>query len=450
MLLGLALAFMAVAVVATVVLPLMRGVRALPERAAFDRAVYRDQLKEVERDVARGLVDGESAAQARLEIERRLLAAAGSAGKTPGRSGGRPILALVLALLLPAAAALLYLALGAPGVPDQPFADRGEERAREAAAKPPDMTALATELEARLKTDPQQPGDWLKLAGADAALGRWDQSEAAYRRAMQLTQDNPVVATSYGEMLVAAAQGAVTPRARTVFGEALAGDPGNREARYFLALGDAQEGDAASAIAAWQKLAGELPAGTPLRDEIKGRIADAARSAGLAVPELAAPAAGAGSPAGDAQAAQREQMIRGMVDGLAAKLQANPNDRDGWMRLGRSYVVLGEPDKAADAYEHAATLKPADTDALLAEAEALMPKPSPETRVSDRVIDVLKRVEAVDPKQPSALWYLGLAAAQQHRFSEASGYWRRLLAQLPENSQEHKTVSAAIATIEQK
>src|SRR5215469_6703549 len=127
MVLAAVLALVTIAVVAVVVLPLLRGGRDETERGRIDRTVYRDQLKELERDRERGLMNESAAAAARLEIERRLLAAESRAAPAPRAGGASPVLVIVLALTLPAAAALLYVRLGAPGVPDQPYASRAQE-----------------------------------------------------------------------------------------------------------------------------------------------------------------------------------------------------------------------------------------------------------------------------------------------------------------------------------
>ncbi|HEX7968515.1 MAG TPA: c-type cytochrome biogenesis protein CcmI [Stellaceae bacterium] len=455
MLLALALAVMTVVVVATVLAPLMKGAREAPSRAQFDRAVYRDQLKELERDLARGLIDADQAATARLEIERRLLAADARPEAAPARGAGSPLLALSLALALPAAAALIYLALGSPGVPDQPYAARGPERARFAATgQHEDLDKAAAALEEKLKANPESDADWLLLARTQAALGRWQRSAEAYREAMRLTKGRPDVASAYGEMLVFAADGIVTPRAREAFTAALARDPADIASRYYLALADAQEGKAQAAIDAWQKLATDQGADSKLRAELEARIADTAKAAGLPVPELAAPAGGPGiddmAKAAQMTPEQRQQMIGGMVEGLAAKLKSNPDDLAGWMRLARAYAVLNERDKAADAYERAAKLKPDDPQILLAEADALIIDRSPQTPLPARAVALLQRVDALDPRQPAALWYLGLAAAQQRRFAEARSYWQRLLPLLPADGDQHKAVAAAIEALKDK
>jgi cytochrome c-type biogenesis protein CcmH len=452
MLLALAIAAVTLVVVATVVLPLMKGARAAPERAAFDRAVYRDQLKELERDRARGLIEGDDAQAAQLEIERRLLAADASPAAAV-RSAGSPMLAIALALLLPAAAAGLYLALGAPTVPDEPYAARGPERALAAAqGRHGEVSGAMAALEQELQAHPDDAEKWLLLARSAATTGQWQKSANAYQKALVLTKNRPDVASAYGEMLVFAAEGIVTPRAQEAFTAALARAPKDMAARYYLALAEAQAGNAQAAIDGWQKLAADV-AEPELRDRLRARIAETANSAGFAAPNLAAPV----GPSAEDQARaeqmtpeQRQRMIRGMVDGLAAKLKTNPEDLDGWMRLARAYTVLDERDKAADAYEEAARLKPDDTGIALAEAAALIADHSPQVPLPERAVALWQRVDARDPRQPQALWYLGLAAAQQRRLAEASGYWQRLLPLLPADSDQHKMVAAAIAALEGK
>ncbi len=454
MLLALALTLLTALVVGTIIVPVMRGTRSAPERAAFDRAVYRDQLKELEREAARGLISQDQAATARLEIERRLLALGTAPSAAPQGSAGNPRLAILLALILPGAALGIYLALGSPGLPDQPFAARQAERSVTAADGQLDLDKTVAALQEKLRANPESAEGWLLLARTQAARHRWQESADAYRRAMELAKGRPDIAASYGEMLVMAADGIVTPAAHEAFSAVATQDPGNAAARFYLALAAAQAGDAQTAIAGWQSLAAETPADSPLRSELQRRIGDAATRAGLAVPELAAPAPGPTerdvAAAGDKTPAQRQEMIRGMVEGLAAKLAAHPEDVAGWQRLGRAYSVLGEREKAADAYEHAAQLKPEDISMLLAEAEALLGGLKPEDPFPERALTVLKRIEARMPGQPAVLWYLGLAAAKARDFKGAEGYWQRFLAVTPPDSEEYKAVSAALATVQGK
>ena len=140
-------------------------------------------------------------------------------------------------------------------------------------------------------------------------------------------------------------------------------------------------------------------------------------------------------------------MINGMVAQLAARLAADPNDVEGWMRLGRAYAVLAEHDKAADAYRHAAALKPGDTEPLIQGIQALVEAQKPDAPMPRAAIDLLHRAEAIDPKQPEVLWYLGVAEAQAGHLDAAQAYWRRVLDALPADSPDRKTVNDAIEAL---
>lgn len=265
-------------VLAMVLGPLMKQTKPPPERNSFDRAIYRDQLQELDREVARGVIEAGEAGVARLELQRRLLAADNPT--TPIKTGGRQlVLALGLALAIAIGAVSLYWRMGAPGLPDEPLADRQGERAERDAAQ--------------------------------------------------------------------------------------------------------------------------------------------------------------------AQLAQ----IKAMVAGLAEKLKSAPDDVEGWLRLGRSYAVLGQTEDAAGAFAQAERLRPNDPAVLLAEAQALMAGHKVTDPISDDAVALLKRVAVIDPSNPAAMWYLGLHAAQQGNFAEARDDWQRLLAVLPENGDERKTVAAALDAI---
>jgi cytochrome c-type biogenesis protein CcmH len=464
MLLGVVLALITLAVLAVIALPLVRGARVAPDRAQFDRAVYRDQMNELERDVARGLIGEREARSARVEIQRRMLASANDAGARPSRRAPSPGLALALCALMATGAIGLYMRLGSPGLPDEPYASRVLPGA-EAQAGQHNVHEAAAALAARLETDPNNREGWLLYARTMATLNDWAQSLGAYKHAIALGADGPDVMSSYGEMLVLTAGGIVTPAAHDAFAAALAKDPNDDVSRFYLALADAQAGEPHRAIDAWLKLAAEAEEGSPMRDEVVKRITETAKSAGLPMPTLppAAPArtaqaqSGARGPSDDAADAvanlppeQRDQMIRGMVEKLAAQLKANPNDVDGWMRLGRSYGVLGDADKSADAFDHAAKLKPDDVSIPLQEARAILETRKPEAPVPPLVVALLHKVEAVQPDEPEVLWYLGAAAAQDDHKDEAERYWQRLLPLLPADGEDHKMVQQALGSLKGK
>ncbi len=461
---------LALVVLAVVFWPMLRGVRAIPERGQFDLAVYRDQLKELDRDIARGLLAPQEAAAARLEIQRRMLAP--QRGKDAvARATASPGLAAVLALLVIGAAGGVYTWLGAPGIPDQPAATRvasttqGEQKAPHT-----NLEGAAATLQAKLKDDPNNAERWLLFARTTAELGRWPVAIDAYQHVMALEPDQPDVISAYGEMLVMAAEGIVTPAAREAFAQTVKLDPKEQVSRFYLALADLQAGEPRLAIDAWMKLAADAEDGSELRTEVVRRIADTAKQAGLPAPVppppapkqiAAAPAAGgaAGASGPDAAAMaaaanmtpeQRSAMISGMVAQLAAKLEANPSDTEGWLKIARAYLVMNEPDKSADAYDRAAKLRPNDAGIPMQEVQALLDSRTPEAPVPQRAIALLRRVEALDPKNPEALWLLGVGAAQSNRPDESQRYWQRLLDLLPASGPDRKMVQDALDSLKPK
>ncbi|HEX3971871.1 MAG TPA: c-type cytochrome biogenesis protein CcmI [Stellaceae bacterium] len=275
-------------IVLTLVLgPLLKPARAPATREAFDRAVYRDQLKEIEREVARGAIAESEAATARLELQRRLLAADSDDKAVPpsgqDRGGARkPLLAGAIALAVVVIAGGIYLKIGSPGVPDEPYADRQAER-----------------------------------------------DQMAQQQA-QLTQ------------------------------------------------------------------------------------------------------------------------IRSMVQKLADDMKEHPDNLEGWLRLGRSYAVLNQPDDAAAAFAEAEKLKPNDPAVLMAEAQALMAGRPVSEEVTPQVVTLLDRIQTLDPDEPAVLWYLGLHAAQQGDFKTARDDWQKVKDKLPPGSDEARTVATALEAIKDK
>ena len=459
----LVLVGMTAVVLLAVMVPLLHGWRAPAERRQFDRAVYRAQLDELERDIARGVIGDADAQAARVEIERRLLAADATTATTASRLGSSRALAIASALIICGGAGMLYLWLGAPGVPDVPFAERHETTPAKQEAHV-EMTDAVKALAARLKANPNDAQGWLFYARTEATLGNWAIAADAFQHALALGQTSADVLSAYGEMQVLAADGIVGPPARTAFTSALRSDKTDVVARYYLALADAQAGESRRAIDGWLGVAADLPEGSPMREAVQRRIADAANAAGVPVPPLPkgqalAPPAASGTtssgPTSDQIAdaanmspADRDKMIKGMVAQLAAKLATTPDDVDGWIRLGRAYAVLGDADKSADAYDHAAKLRPADTDISMQEVEALLSNRKPDDMIPARAVALLKQVAAISPDRPEVLWYLGVVAARAGQRDEAKSDWQKLLALLPADSEDHKTVAEALAAID--
>ncbi len=453
MILPFLLALLAFVALLPIVAPLLRGSRPVAARGSFDQAVYRDQLQELDRDIARGLITSTEAEAARLEIQRRLLAADRLPSAAP-RLSRSPVLAGLVFVIVAAGSVSGYLWLGQPGLPDEPFSGRKAELAQQGNAGSLQQATAA--LAEKLKQNPSDASGWLLYGRSLAMLSEWDQAEAAFRRAIDLGQTGPDVIAAHGEILVMRAGGTVTPAAEAAFQQVLKNDPSSGMARYYLALAAMQAGEPRKAIDGFQTVLAGLPADSPLRPQIGQKIAEAAQSAGVAMPELApgtppqpapsqppGPDANAMAGAANMTDEQRQAMVRGMVAKLAAKQQADPTNLDGWLRLGQAYAVLHEQDQAADAYDKAAKLRPDDTSIPLQEVRALLGDHAPTDKLPVRVVSLLKQIQAATPDQPLVLWYLGMDAVQNGRPGEARAYWGTLLTKLPAGD-DTKMIKSAI------
>lgn len=459
---------MTAVVLALLVPPLLRRPGERLPRAAYDLEIYRDQLREIERDVERGLIDSSQAASARTEVERRMLAAdpeadtAANADASSPAAPHNPVLAVAFALViaLPLGAGSLYLWLGSPGLEGQSFA------ARERPASPPgaagngsmagmDLETAATRLAERLAAQPDDIEGWMMLGRTYGVLNRYDEAVVALRHAAALSDDDPSVMAMLGEHQVFAAQGLVSPDAIDSFESALAADPRQPVAHFYLGLADAQAGDKRGALDRWVALAKDSPADAPWLPDVRARIEELADALGVDVATLLpeAPPATPGPTRDDIEAAgemsveDRMVMIRTMIARLAARLEEEPGDLEGWVRLGRSYRVLGEMESARDALARAAALAPDDASVAEDYATALVataPDGEPLTR---EAVAALRHLADLDADNPSALWLLGRAAAESGDAAEARALWRRLLALLPPDSPARAAVSQAIDTL---
>ena len=270
-----------VLVLVGLLLPLRRRGQAGPPRGAYDQAVYRDQLGELDRDIARGLLAPSEVAATRLELQRRLLAVENDPAPLPLQRDSRP-LAMALAVLVTASAAGVYLTIGAPGLPDMPYANRQAPGGDD----PQKLAELAEALEARLQGTTGNVEGWMLLGRTAAGLGQGPRAANGYLQAMLRGAPGAEPIAAYGEALAMQAQGVVTPAAKQAFVTALATEPGFPIARYYLALADAQAGDATSAIAGWLALAAELPEDAEARGVLAQRIAETAAAAKLPIPKL--------------------------------------------------------------------------------------------------------------------------------------------------------------------
>jgi len=317
-------------------------------RGGSEVVVYRDQLDEIERDRAAGLIGEAEADAARIEVSRRLLAAVDDRAPIAEAKPSlwrRRMTALAGLLMLPAGATALYLALGSPQLPGEPLAARLKDvHQNDSIAK------MISQVEAHLEQSPDDVRGWQVIAPIYMRLGRFDSAVAAQRKLIALQGENADHDADLGEALTAAANGVVTEDAKAAFQRAAKLDADQVKAQFFLGMAAQQDGNKKEAAAIWSALLTKAPPDAPWAQTVR----EALTQVGAAPPQAVASAAPGPDAAQIADASQmneadRTEMIRGMVARLADKLKENADDVQGWQRLLRAYVVLGERDKAVNA-----------------------------------------------------------------------------------------------------
>jgi cytochrome c-type biogenesis protein CcmH len=343
---------------------------------AFDAAVYRDQLGEIESDRARGLSGEAEAEAARLEIARRLLRADSKewASDRAAKSSSTKIVAtLGVALALPVLALGLYLVYGSPRLPDRPLAARLEDPASDR-----NLEALVARVEARLREHPEEGEGWEVIAPVYLGWGRYSDAAQAYGEAIRLLGPSAKRLSGQGQALVLANNGVVTEEARRALDQALELDSTLVEPRILLTIAKEQDGQLAAAIADWKALLAKQQGDAPWREMVEKRIAeDEAHLSGRPVAETdqTAPAEGnqqaqPGPSSEEIAAAQnmspadRQAMIERMVRGLAARLDQQGDDLPGWLKLVRAYSVLDRKDDAQKALARAKSQFSGNTQAI--------------------------------------------------------------------------------------
>ena len=379
----LVVASMTLTVTGLMVTALRRGSNAIAS-AQSDLQVFRDQLREVERDLARGVINEEDAQRLRTEIGRRVLVADAAVARAQAvgagaRGPGGLLAVLVIAAITTGGALAMYVWRGAPMLPDMPMAARmaGYEALRaqrlsqqEAQARMPGADAglknpedpqhaqLMDQLRAIMVERPDDIPGWQLLVRNEAMLGNAAAAAEAQARINALKGDG-VTATDLSqqaELMIMAAGGLVTPQTEAVLGAALARDPSDKLARYYSGVMFLQLQRPDLAFRHWAPLWEESAPTDPWVEQLGAQLPDVAWLAGqhrYALPAVGAaavalpgPDAAAMEAAADMTPAERQQMIEGMVQGLMQRLAAQGGSAEEWARLIRALGVLGDEDRA--------------------------------------------------------------------------------------------------------
>ncbi len=342
---------MTAAAVMAVLWPLSRHYT-VGRQADPDTQFYREQIAEIERDLARGVLLANEAEAAKAEAGRRLLRATGLQAEEAFAAVGEPALrrrraASTLALsIIPLLALATYEIYGSPQLLSEPPGARMQPQQ----AGGSNLLGAVAEIEAHLAKNPQDGRGWEVIAPVYLRMGRIEDAVKAYESAIRYQAPDAVRFANYGEALVLAKDGLISAEAQTAFEQAVKLDPSAPKAQFYLARAAVQDGQTDKAKTILQDLLASSPADAPWVDAVRQELA----ALGAPQPE----AATAGAPQIGPEA------IAGMVAGLASRLEAQGGSAEEWARLMRSYAVLGQRDKAAEAAKRAREALAQDTQGL--------------------------------------------------------------------------------------
>jgi len=428
MIFWLLVAAAALAAALAMALPLLRRPVSASSESVRGLAVYKDQLAEIARDRASGLMSDAEAAAARTEIERRILKSAEAPSASPtADAGARMLLAGLVIGAIPAGALALYLALGSPNAPAT-------------------LPAVAID-------DSLSPDALAEFAQTLLAQNRAADAARALTRAAAKAPQRADLRSQLGEALVAADNGQVGEAARAAFRETLAFDARDPRARFYLGLARAQDGDAAGAVDDWLALEAEAAPDAPWLALLAERLQAAAAEAGIDLTARRGARPARGPSAADMAAAEkmspaeRQQMVRGMVDGLAQRLEENPGDIEGWRRLARAREVLGDQPGVIEALRRATLAAPERVDLLVDYGRALHPPGTAAETIAPEFIVLMRRVLALDPNNAEALFFVGEAEARAGNPTEARVHWERLLARIDPKEPLHRMIGERLKTL---
>ena len=364
MVLWIGLAILSAGVLAVILRPLLRDApTAGPQQDGS--AIYRDQLREIDAELERGLLGPVEAEAARAEVARRLIAV--DQGTPPALRAGLSDaslsrIALGLAAGLPALAIGLYLSVGAPFVTDRPLSARVS-----APAETAKVDELIQAVELRLRQNPEDGQGWDVIGPVYMKQGRFHEAADAFSKATRLLGETSRRLAGFAESTVLANDGIVTEPARTAYEKLARLEPKRIEPRFWLALAKEQDGRLEAAMADYQALLKDAPPDATWQPMVVERIDTVRAKLGLSA---TAPTASAvarqpaapksktterGPSSADVAAAEtmaptdRQQMIEGMVQGLADRLKKDGRDLAGWQRLIRAYIVMGRKADAVTA-----------------------------------------------------------------------------------------------------
>lgn len=352
-----------------VAIPILRrrDLRLGSDSSGFE--LFREQIRELDREVANGTISSEDASVTRAEIERRTLAAARGqrqVSMTGLSDRGRAFCIAIAVGWVAVGSALLYSSIGRPDLltnSETAFVAGSDSAATVTDNVQPlgDVNEMITRLADRLAREPGDLAGWQMLGWSYFKVGRYAEAADAYARAVSLAPKNGELLSLQAEALVNLNGGSVSEAALALVEKSLELDPSNPRATYFKGVSLDEAGDTAAAVDLWLTMLDNSSSEAVWLPDLKTHIRERALAAGIDLgaraealrpsdpaPEMSGPTEADIAAAAEMTPDARQEMVMGMVSGLAESLKQQPDNLEGWQRLIRSYAVLGNR-SAADA-----------------------------------------------------------------------------------------------------
>lgn len=392
----------------------------------LNSTIYRDQLKTLENDLARGAISATDYETTKDELQLRLLddtAETVLTEPTPGTTFWTARrTATVVALLLPLGAGGMYWWIGTPAAID-PIAAQNAANDK--------VLKMVDGLAERLKASPNNPKGWAMLARSYKVMGRLDEAEQAFEKAGDVVNTDADLLVDYADLLAVKAGGDIEGRPLTLIKKALEINPQHPMGLMISGVAAYRRSDYAGAVAYWEKLLLVLEPGSPDAQQVEADISEARTKVGK-------PVAGKMAP----------EKINQMVERLAERLKANPDDQAGWARLARAYKVQNRLAEAEQAYVKAGKVVDSDPDLLTQYADLLAVRAN--NNLEGRPMALVNKALALNPKHPMALMMAGSAAYRRTDYALAVTHWEKVLTVLDPTSSDATQVMAEIADARSK
>ena len=392
----------------------------------LNSTIYRDQLKTLENDLARGAISATDYETTKDELQLRLLddtAETVLTEPTPGTTFWTARrTATVVALLLPLGAGGMYWWIGTPAAID-PIAAQNAANDK--------VLKMVDGLAERLKASPNNPKGWAMLARSYKVMGRLDEAEQAFEKAGDVVNTDADLLVDYADLLAVKAGGDIEGRPLTLIKKALEINPQHPMGLMISGVAAYRRSDYAGAVAYWEKLLLVLEPGSPDAQQVEADISEARTKVGK-------PVAGKMAP----------EKINQMVERLAERLKANPDDQAGWSRLARAYKVQNRLAEAEQAYVKAGKVVDSDPDLLTQYADLLAVRAN--NNLEGRPMALVNKALALNPKHPMALMMAGSAAYRRTDYALAVTHWEKVLTVLDPTSSDATQVMAEIADARSK